>query len=306
MNENWHHADSVYRAVGTPTEWALVEKNLRKTAHFLGAQRSAVPHVFHVLRDAWNRPRAMHEEALRIRMHLEGPNAGFANFDHMLEYFRGRLAVISGHSEDTHYRTWKLPSILSLLARILSGGCEPSPRIRFIEWWCERLELLVSAGVAPSMNDAAGVHREQAVALAKTLENWADRVARPAESRVPPFFWHAMRCEFSLPRKMGVCYWTSARFGFYAGDYQHVMNTVSVLQRLPAMRVFEKVRAWPEHMVSACAAICGRETHVPEPTQKSIRPGFSREKPGRMCAEARWARGDFNSLGEFVRWQASI
>jgi hypothetical protein len=305
MSEHWHTATWAHAALGTRGEWAAVERNLRRTSAFLLAQRSLDEHILHVLRDAWERPTALHHEALRIRMDLEGPAAGFATFDHALGYLRGRLAHLSGHRDDAHYRGWALPVVLSTLAHRLSGGGTPSRRMRFVEWVCERLELLVAAGLAANMNEAAAVHRGHAVALATTAQNWAGLVARPGEARVPPFFWYAMRIEFSSPRKVGACFWTAARFGFYAGDYQGAANAAGVLRGVRAMRVFEKVQAWPEHLISACAAICERRTQPPEPTERTRQGGFVRVVWLRMVAEARWARGDFSSAEEFVRWQTN-
>lgn len=302
-NEHWHPAIDAFGAIGTRQEWAQVAKNLRQTSAFLRAQGPIEPHIRHVLRDAWSRTTAMREDAHRIRMFLEGPNAGFSDFDHALGYLRGQLARVCGLADDAHYRDWKLPTILATLARILSGGCDPSPRMRFVEWWCARLELLVSAGVERDMNGAAKVHEAQAEALAATAANWARMTAHPGEARVPPFFWHALRTEFSKTRKIGVCYWTAARFGFYAGDYTGAAAAASVLARFEAMRAFEKVQKWPERVIAACTAILARATYLPTDAEKPIAGGFSNIVWLRLMAEARWARGDFKSPDEFVQWQ---
>lgn len=306
LDDNWDPSVTVFDRLGTHQDWAQVEQHLRDTAALLHAQRSAGAHILHILQAAWSVPTARHEDAAPLRSDVELGRAHFAEFDGMLEYMRQHLARIT-HVPPAHYRDWKLPTVLALLARLLSGGVEPSRRMRFVEWWYERLELLVQAGLVPTLNEATRVHRAQSQALAKTVEGWADHVMRARAGgrseweRVPPFFWHCLRAEFSQARKCSVSYWAAVRFSFYAGDYAGVRAAAQVLHLSKAIRTFEKVHTLITSTQTACEAILARSTHVPDPPDGA---GFARLVWLRACAMAKWARRDFSSLDEFVRWQA--
>ena len=308
FRDSWDAAIDAFNALGTHQEWAQVELHLRETAEFLRAQRSVHAHLAHIVRSAGRGPRANHCEMAQILADLEKPQAGFADVEAMHAYFCGRLSRLTSVPVE-NYADWKFPTIVALLARILAGGASPSGRLRFVEWWCERLELLVDVGLARTRTEAARLHREQALALAGTAEKWAEAVlhARAGGASewepVPPFFWHALRAEFSAPRKTSVSYWTAVRFNFYAGDYGGAHGAATVLWASPSVRAFERVHVLIDYVLSACEAIRAQRTHAPAPPD---RQELARLVWLRVHGMARWARGDFSSVREFVRWQASM
>lgn len=308
FRDNWDAAIETFNALGTHEEWAQVEQNLRDAAKFFRDQRSIHPHLVHVVRSAARGARANHPDLAQIQADLEGPQASFATVEAMHDYFRGRLSRLTSVPVE-NYADWKLPTILALLARILSDGAAPSSRMRFVEWWCERIDLLVDVGIVRTPTEAARLHREQALSLAQTAEGWAEHVlhARAGGASewepVPPFFWHALRAEFAAPRKTSVSYWTAVRFNFYAGDYGGAHGAATVMWASSSVRTFERVHVLIDYVLSACESIRARRTHVPEPHD---RQEFARLVWLRQCGMAKWARGDFSSISEFVRWQTSM